>query len=269
MPHLPAGQHVDYMFQTKTTAVWKKLFDAGKLNEAQSLFWKAPRAPEELYDLQSDPDEVKNLAGSPEHRKTLAKLRQAQREHALKIRDVGFLPEDEIHMRSAPGSPYEMGHDAKKYPLENILDMAEIASFLQTDALPKLHDGLKAGDSALRYWAAMGMLMRGKDGVAKNTDALRGSLKDASPSVRIVAAEALAQFGGKDDAAASLAALVELGDPRKNSIYLSLAALNALDRLGEKALPALPALKDWPTEGMPASHRAGPGIARLLARIRG
>jgi uncharacterized sulfatase len=269
LPHLPAGQHVDYMFQTKTTAVWKKLFDAGKLNEAQSLFWKAPRAPEELYDLQSDPDEVKNLAGALEHRKILAKLRLVQREHALKIRDVGFLPENEIHTRSAPGSPYEMGHDAKKYPLENILDMAEIASSLVADAVPKLRDGLKADDSAVRYWAALGFLMRGGEAVNADRALLQKALKDPAPPVRIVAAEALARFGAKDDATVALAVLVELGDPRRNSIYLSLAALNALDRLGEKARPVLPALKDWPTEGMPAGHRAGPGIARLLAKIRG
>ena len=74
MPHLPAGQHLEYMFQTKTTAVWKKLYDAGKLNEAQSQFWKSPREPEELYDLQSDPDEVKNLAGSKEHLQVLRLL---------------------------------------------------------------------------------------------------------------------------------------------------------------------------------------------------
>ena len=32
-----------------------------------------------------------------------------------------FLPEDEIHARAGSMSPYEMGHDAKKYPLERIL----------------------------------------------------------------------------------------------------------------------------------------------------
>src|SRR5205814_700999 len=52
LPHLPAGQHVEYQFQTKTTQVWKNLFDAGKLNDAQSRFWQSPRAPEELYDLE-------------------------------------------------------------------------------------------------------------------------------------------------------------------------------------------------------------------------
>ncbi len=269
LPHLPAGQHVDYMFQTKTTQVWKKLFDAGKLNEAQSRFWKAPREPEELYDLDADPDEVKNLAGDPDYRAHLDRLRKLQRGHILRIRDVGFLPEDEIHRRAGASTPYEMGHDKALYPLERILDMADLASSLKADAAPKLRAGLKDNDNAIRYWAALGLLMRGKEAVATDAVALRGLLKDESKPVRVVAAEALAQWGDKDDVALSLKVLLEVGQPAQNSIYNSLAALNALDRLGDKARPALATLKDWPSAGAPPDHRAAPGIARLLGKIRG
>ena len=41
-----------------------------------------------------------NLAKSPEHKATLERLRKAQQDLAVKIRDVGFLPEGEIHSRS-------------------------------------------------------------------------------------------------------------------------------------------------------------------------
>ena len=40
MPHKIYGQYIQYMFQTPTTRVWKELFDAGQLNEAQSRFWQ-------------------------------------------------------------------------------------------------------------------------------------------------------------------------------------------------------------------------------------
>ena len=76
MPHKIYGQYIQYMFQTPTTRVWKEMFDAGRLNEAQSKFWQR-KPSEELYDLHADPDEVNNLAKSLEHQSILKKLRNA------------------------------------------------------------------------------------------------------------------------------------------------------------------------------------------------
>ena len=84
MPHLSQAQHVAYQFVTPTTQVWRRLFDEGKASPAQSVFWQAPKAPEELYDLLSDPDEVVNLASSAAHAGTLARMRKAQEDLALR-----------------------------------------------------------------------------------------------------------------------------------------------------------------------------------------
>ena len=40
MPHRIYGQYIQYMFQTPTTRVWHDMFHAGKLNDAQSHFWR-------------------------------------------------------------------------------------------------------------------------------------------------------------------------------------------------------------------------------------
>jgi uncharacterized sulfatase len=268
MPHLPAGQHLEYQMQTKTTQVWKKLFDAGKLNEAQSQFWKAPRASEELYDLQSDPDEVKNLAGSNEHQKILERLGKAQVGHVLQIRDVGFLPEDEIHRRSVGVTPYELGQDARKYPLKVIENVANLAMSKEDEA-GWLSLMLGDGDNAVRYWAALGLLRHGKAAVMDKATLLQPMLKDESVSVRIVAAEAIAQYGRPNDADAGLRVLLAHADAKKNSLYVSLAALNAIDRLGEKARPIAKELRELPTEPTDAKHRAAMGVSRLLTSIRG
>src|SRR5262249_39488451 len=137
MRHLPYGQHVDYMFQTPTTRVWNRLHVEGKLTPAQDIFWHA-KPPEELYDLNSDPDEVTNLAQSAEYEAILKSLRKAQQEHLLAIRDVGFLPEGELFSRVPGEPPYDLGHDRTKYPLERILAMADRASRLAPEALPEL-----------------------------------------------------------------------------------------------------------------------------------
>lgn len=278
MPHLPAGQHLEYQMQTRTTQVWKKMFDEGKLNEVQSQFWKAPRSPNELYDLTNDPDEIKNLVGSlidvEARAKILFKMAEALAKHTLEVRDVGFLPEDEIHRRSKRDAPYTMALNEDLYPLKANTAMAAAAS----DAVLLRHPvtllvpvnnfakRLEHDDSGVRYWAAYGILALGEAGVTKNADNLREAKQDESPSVRVVAAEALAQYGAKDDVATSLETLVELANPKNNSVYIRLAALNALDRLGDKVRPALATIKTWPTD-VPKDDRAAAGIPRLITKI--
>ncbi|MBM4047388.1 MAG: sulfatase, partial [Planctomycetes bacterium] len=197
-PHVPHGQHVRYMFQTPTTAAWKKLYDEGKLTPQQAYFWQT-KSPEELYDLQTDPDEVNNLANSPACQDVLHRLRKAQQSLSLEVRDIGFLPEAEIHSRSQGSSPYEVAHDDRRYPLKRIMATAEQASSLKPEALAELKKAFQDTDSAVRYWAAMGVLMRGQRAVESAHAELHKALADESPSVRIVAAHALGQFGSDAD----------------------------------------------------------------------
>jgi uncharacterized sulfatase len=267
MPHKVYGQHIDYMFQTPTTRVWKRLHDEGKLTPEQDVFWNT-KAPEELYDLQSDPDEINNLVASPVHKETIERLRRALSDLAREIRDVGFLPEGELFSRSNEGSPYDMGHDDSKYPFERIMGMAEQASMLKPDALPALKPRLKDSDSAVRYWAALGMLMRGESGVRAAHDELVAALNDASPYVRIAAAEALGRYGTDPDLKAALKVLVELGPIGKNSVFVSMAALNALDAVGDKASSAADAIKAMPANGKVPDPRYSSYVPRLLEDLQ-
>jgi uncharacterized sulfatase len=216
MPHQIYGQYIEYMFQTPTTKVWKERYDAGTLNDAQKRFWETkPR--EELYDLRNDRDEVRNLAGDPAHKSTLERMRKAQRDHALKIRDVGFLPEDEIHKRAVGSSPYEVGH-SPAYPLERIMAAADAptpAAWSDTD-------------SAVRYWAAM------QAGAANEKDLVR-ALKDNAPGVRIMAAQSLGLHGKPEHLPDCLAVLEQYAPADTNGVYLSMLAMNAIGALGQKA----------------------------------
>lgn len=262
-PDLIYGQHIDYMFQTPTTRVWKQMYDAGKLNAAQKIFWEK-KPPEEFYDLQTDPDEVKNLAADPAQQATLEKFRAALHDHTLKIRDVGLLPEAEQFARAGNGSIYDMAQDPAKYPVERVLAMAELASSLKADALPQLQAALKDPDSGVRYWAALGILMRGGGGEALLSD-LRTAQNDSCPSFAIIAAQILATYGRPDDVTAALATLKSLADPKQNPVFVSTQALNVIDALGEKAASLLPALKEF--HAPPASDRNGQYISRLLSDL--
>ncbi|MBK5291733.1 MAG: sulfatase [Acidobacteriia bacterium] len=265
MPHKIYGQNIDYMFETPTTRAWKKLYDAGKLNRAQSRFWETKPA-EELYDLQNDRDEVNNLAADPSHKQRLDRMRKAQQDLAVKIRDIGFLPEAEIHSRSQGSTPYEMGHDEKRYPAGKVMAAAERASMLQEDAVPDLLKAMADGDSAVRYWGAMGILMRGARAMDPARAALRKALADTAPSVRIVAAEALGRYGGAEDLQLALPVLSGLAAPDKNGVYVSLLAMNVIDILDKKAMPLKGMVETMPRRDLKAHARLGTYVDRLVEK---
>jgi uncharacterized sulfatase len=266
MPHKPYGQYLDYMFQTPTTRVWHDLYHAGKLNAVQSIFWQTKPA-EELYDLEADPDEVNNLARSKDHSDIMKRMRRAHRSWAAEVRDVGFLPEAEIHSRAGDDSPYEVGHDNSRYNFNAIFQAANVATRKGKKTTEQLPGLIKSDDSAVRYWAAMGYLIRGKNGVRKGREALVAALEDKSPSVRIIAAEALGRYGRKAEAKRAAGVLMRYADPAKNGIALSMLALNALDVIGEHTEPHQEAIGKLARTDPKANPRMRNYANRLIAHI--
>ncbi len=261
------GQHIDFMWQTPTTVVWERMFREGKLDEAQAHFWKTKPA-EELYDLESDPDEVRNLAAIPEHRAALEKFRVALRENETRIRDVGLLPEGEMHRRSGGASPYDYARDGSKLDFPKLYAIADLASSLAPDAAPALMAALADADSGVRCWAALGLLMRGSDAVKSAHDALAKALDDPASDVRLTAAEALGRFGTEADLARVLPLLAQAADWSKGDAFTAMAALNAIGALGEKAAPLAGALKTLPAKGPSPHARFNEYIPRLLEDLR-
>jgi arylsulfatase A-like enzyme len=266
MPHIPHGQHVTYQFRNDTTRTWYRLFQEGKLNAAQAYYWTAPRAPEELYDLQNDPDEVRNLASSPEHQATLAKLRKAEQDHAARIRDVGFLPEAEMNRRAGKRSPYDMARAGDEYPFARVFETAELASSLKAEALPELRQRLADRDSAVRYWAVMGLRMRGADVVKAHKKELLKALNDKNPNVRIAAAEALGIHGDDEAARAGVMTLLSVLEDHARDVHVVLTALNTLDYLGKRVAlvdRAAAVVKAVPNRDSQWERRSAAGIKNL------
>lgn len=266
-PHVSQAQRVAYQFETPSTRVWHQHFVDGKTNDAQSIFWRVPKAVEELYDLQADRDEVHNLTASPEHRAILEKLRAAQRQHLVEVKDVCFLPEIELHARSAGSTPHEIARDAAKYPIENIIAAADLASNLDPAASAALATLMADPDSAVRCWGALGLLMRGGDAVAANAAALGEALADDSPAVRIVAAQALGAHGDAAALGKALDTLAALAPPEKNGVLVSMSALAAIEALGEKATPLHAAIATMKPDGASPDERYNSYVPRLIENI--
>lgn len=258
LPHLPYAQDISYMNEMPTMQEWRRLAAAGRL-EGATVHFMAPTKPvEELYDTQTDPHEVRNLAGAPEHRQTLERLRRAHLDWMKETRDLGLLPEAEIHQRAGQMPPYEMARKGDEvYPQQRILEAASLTQ-QGPDALPKLIERFKDKDSAVRYWAAVGCTALGAR-AAPATDALRQALKDPSPVVRVAAAEALCKLGKHEET------LRVLSDELKNgNEWVRHAAALVLDGLGEKGRPVLPQMKEAvnDTNGY-VGRLLGPAVKRL------
>jgi N-sulfoglucosamine sulfohydrolase len=237
MPHLPYSQYLDYLWRMPATRAWEREYRAGNLNEIQRRFFE-PKPTEELYDLAADPHEVNNLADDPRHAERLRRMREALREWILDIRDTGFLPEAEMLFRSEGATPYEMARASGKYDLESILKAAEAAGDRDPADLPKLIKFLRDEDSAIRYWGAVGCLALGEKSKPA-IDELSRVLHDASPNVRIAAAEALSELGSTEDV---LAVLTEALDHPSEEVQLH--AANVVDRVDEKARPLLDKMRE-------------------------
>lgn len=66
----------------------RRLNKAGKLTPLQARIFQQPRPAEELYDLKTDPLEIKNLANDPRHAKTLSELRAKLKRWGEETNDV-------------------------------------------------------------------------------------------------------------------------------------------------------------------------------------
>lgn len=73
-PELPGTPPADAV-RSLTFQEMRRLRDAGRLTPIQMSTFVKPRAPEELYDVAADPQELRNLVADPAYAKVLAQLR--------------------------------------------------------------------------------------------------------------------------------------------------------------------------------------------------
>lgn len=193
MPHLPPIQGGVIFAPTKkeTLVELHRVHDAGKDTEQSKLLW-SPRPYEELYDLEKDPHELKNIARDPRMAQVKSRLAGELRAWLLEIRDSAFLTEPEMHRRAQAAGlkVYDMLQDEELYPVEPVLNVAEMASMKQGDGL-EFHT---SADPAIRYWAMMAAIMADKK-TPRMKEVLTLGLSDPNAIVRTTAAEGLARMG--------------------------------------------------------------------------
>lgn len=87
------AQNITYMNQMPTMKEWRRLNAEGKLTGALALHFRETKPVEELFDTESDPHEIVNLAERPEHAETLKRMRAALERWQEEVGDSGLIPE--------------------------------------------------------------------------------------------------------------------------------------------------------------------------------
>jgi uncharacterized sulfatase len=217
---------------------WRQAAVAGKLraDTRQAAFFRQSKPVEELYDLQADPWQLRNLAADPAQRATLERLRAQGEAWMIATHDLGLLSQYELYTRAAADTPYVMAADPQRNPVERLLRAADLANRATPAALPQLLALLQADDAAVRRWGALGLLTLGAAAVPAR-DALVSALRDPAPDVRLTAAEALCSLGATEPALATLREL--LVHPSR---IVRNETLLALCRIGPTARRLLPSL---------------------------
>jgi hypothetical protein len=99
LPGIPYMQSNPY--KEKEYPTWnlvKQLYRAGKLDQVQAMFAAEGKPVEELYDLQADPHEIKNLAGDPAQRQRLSSMRALLEKVLIDTDDKGYRMEDPLEI---------------------------------------------------------------------------------------------------------------------------------------------------------------------------
>lgn len=102
-PELPLIYRNAYREQIDMTKTLIEMDLRGELEGGAAYIFMKTKPLEELYDLQKDPDEIKNLAHLPEFEGKLKEMRAALSTWQLEVKDLGFVPEYDLVNMMWPG----------------------------------------------------------------------------------------------------------------------------------------------------------------------
>lgn len=236
MPHLPYVQEaLIFDVQKSSCKELRQSRKSGTLPLAGEVMFR-PKPAEELYDLEKDPNELQNLAGSQSHRSVLQKMRSRLRENILETRDTGFLHESEMMFRSEGSTPYDMARDPRRYDIMRIFTAAEMVGDPAV-GMKDLKRALTDTDSGVRFWAVQALIARGNQ-AEDASHLLFERLTDSSACVRLSAAEALCRLERCEHALPVLVACLRDQHP-----WLALQAATSIRHIGGRARPILPEVR--------------------------
>jgi hypothetical protein len=142
-PEQPYAGHIIYRNQSAIMQEWFRLQAAGQLTGSAALWMRTSRPAEELYDTQTDPHQIKNLAGEAVQKPILERMRAAVGDWQVRTMDQGLVNEPEMIQRMWPGGvqpetaqPYIVGRretaDVSRRPALSVEFPSEMVIYVPT-----------------------------------------------------------------------------------------------------------------------------------------
>lgn len=95
-PEWPYYQDIQYRRQLDMMNRLVEMHDNGMLNKEQELWFRQEKPTKELYDIKSDPFQLKNLANDSKYARVLEQMGKKLVKWQKRIDDKGFTPEGEM-----------------------------------------------------------------------------------------------------------------------------------------------------------------------------
>ncbi len=256
MPWYPALRHIDYAENNAIRQELRRLLAEGNLAPEAAQFLAPTRPYEQLYDTQTDPDEVHNLVDNSEYVTILNRLRGECDRWMLDVRDAHLVAEPFLEIADAQAGNRRsvVTGPAGAARVRRLMDVARsVATGVDAGQLTEF---LKDDDAAVRWWAAIGL---GNDEAVavQAVDPLQRALADDSTAVRVAAARALDRAGHTDQALPVLTAALK-DDIGSNRLW----AITVLDEMDERARPAIDAIRAA-TKNQPNNYVQRVGLTAL------
>jgi hypothetical protein len=213
------------------------------MTDAQRHYAGPTRPPEEFYDVEADPQNVKNLAVGDvpdEIQKEIDRHRKLFRKKRMKILDLGVIPETVMaNFLDEEREPMRSIMEGKSDHQPNLRAAWAAADLVGLGTKEQLMDVLDSGEDYVRFWAVIGLRNLAPND-AGLLEELFDTMDDISPAVRIEMAFWMAEASEQH----RMAALRVLGRELENpDWWTALRACRSFELLGEKARPMLPFLK--------------------------
>lgn len=216
-PFIPDALHNYYRYRMLAYQQWRDMYHKGELNDIQKRFFQ-PREPEELFDLENDPYETKNVAGDPGYHNILLELRSTLTGWVRGMPDLSFYPESELR-KEAFLNPVKFGQEHQE-EISGLIDIADLSLLSFDEASEGIASALSSGDPMKQYWGLIVCTSFGTD-AAQFYDTSRLLCEHEHLLVRTRAAEFLGLTGVENPEEVISGALSETRDPIEAALILN------------------------------------------------